>query len=241
RLQGAAHRRGTHGLAVTLEDLGDRPGHDPGAGAARDAEAHHADRLAGCGAARPGDAGGGQGQVGARHHGQHAAGHFHGDLLADGSEAFQGIGRYPQLFDLGRVAVGDEAALEPQAGARARRDGPRPQPTGAGFRRGAQPARRAQRGAHLARQGARSAFGHDSNPSRTSSAPASKAYRAATISSIMTPKPFLKRRSSRLAGGGLTMSKKRNSATETAWAQNPGGISHSTSQMATISSQLMPP
>ena len=42
-------------------------------------------------------------------------------------------------------------------------------------------------------------------------------------------------------GGGLTMSKKRKSATATACQSSPGGVNSSTSQIATISSQTMPP
>src|SRR5690606_4312821 len=98
---------------------------------------------------------------------------------------------HPQLFDLGGVAVGHEAALEPDTGARTRRDRTGQQPARAGFGRRAQPACGAQCRADLARQGACFTIIHDRTPRRTSSAPASKAYSAAMMSSIMTPKPFL--------------------------------------------------
>ena len=41
-------------------------------------------------------------------------------------------------------------------------------------------------------------------------------------------------------GGGLTMSNARNSTNATACGSQPAGVSHSTSQNATISSQTIP-
>ena len=68
----------------------------------------------------------------------------------------------------------------------------------------------------------------------------SKAYPAATISSHITPKPPFRRASKNLMGGGLTMSNVRNSTNASVCDSQPAGVSHSTSQNATISSHTIP-
>src|SRR5690606_36896312 len=137
--------------------------------------------------------------------------------------------------------IGDKAAVEPFRTARHAGHGGRDPATGARFGGGQHPAACAQPGADLGGQLLEHPVCRVHPNNLTSTASASKAYAAATMSSIITPKPPLNAASTLRTGGGLTMSKKRNSATATACHSKVGGVKTSTSQIATISSHTMAP
>ena len=69
---------------------------------------------------------------------------------------------------------------------------------------------------------------------------AMRSGRLHAVSYTHLPKPPFRRASKNLMGGGLTMSNVRNSTNASVCDSQPAGVSHSTSQNATLSSHTIP-
>ncbi len=199
-------------------------------------------RLARRGAARPGDAGDGGGQPG-RRAGDRALGHRRGDLAADRAVRGDQAGVDAEQLGLGRVRIGNEAALEPVARAGDRGAGGGEQAAGArlgGREEHAAPAQRrgqardevCRRRAHRKRQRATSSSVH------TAATRSSRRMPSPCSQPIGWPGCSLKRWSAQATGPGLAASKNLNRTKATACSARLAGVtSQRTSQNATISSQ----
>lgn len=102
---------------------------------------NQADRLFGRAAARPGDAGDGDGQVGGRC-GEGAPGHGADSRLAHRAVALDRRRRHAEDLPFGGVGIGDEAAVDDGGGAGDVREGGGDATPGTGLGRGDHPAAR---------------------------------------------------------------------------------------------------
>jgi hypothetical protein len=205
------------------------------------AKPHGAHGLVGAAAGGAGHAGDGHADLGARM-GDGAFGHGAGHGLAHGAVLAISPAGHAQHLGLGLVGIGDEAALEPLAGACQVGAGGGDHAAGAAFGGGQHPATGQQGGGNLNQIGLQRLIGqalaahfliviggvvrgHQKN---LHSAITSRVQKAATKSSHRMPQPPrqpkpLNRLSAQPTGPGLAASKKRNRAKATIWPQKAHG------------------